>query len=65
MLNWLALNLVPFTYVLIGASVVGLFAVRSRPVAPEVRAVLVNVLFFSVLMALLVPFWFNRAQLGN
>ncbi len=65
MLNWLALNLIPFTYVLIGASVVGLLALRRRPVAPEVRAVLVNVLFFSVLMALLVPFWFNPALLGD
>jgi hypothetical protein len=65
MLSWLAPNLVPFTFMLIGASVIGLLALRRHPVAPEVRAVLVNVLFFSVLMALLVPFWLNLASLGD
>lgn len=65
MLNWLAASLMPFTYVLIGASVVGLFALRRRAVAPEVRAVLVNVLFFSVLLALLMPFWLSPALLGD
>lgn len=65
MLTWLSLNLVPLSYVLMGGSIVGLLALRRRSTVPVVKAVLINALFISVLMALLVPVWLNPVLFGD